>query len=413
MNKITLLRGSMPRAIVGGAVRADASDPKALVGQLQNAFEEFKKANDEKLASKADDVVLNEKIDKLNNSMNDIEAAIEKAQKDIAASRLSDAPGDMEPTDPEYRKAFNSHFRKGEINAALNVGTADEGGYLAPVEWDRTITGALKQISPIRENSQVITISTGGFKRIYNDRVIGSGWVGETAARPETTTPGLSELSFVPGEIYANPAATQTFLDDAAVNVEQWLADEVQYEFARQENIAFLSGDGSNKPFGILTYVAGETNAAKHPFGAIAATTTATVATPTYDEVLDLIYSLPSERSGEAKFYMNQTTKGFMRKLKDGDGNHLWQPSAQAGEPASLSGYAVVEAAGMPDLGAGEIPVLFGNMRMTYLVVDRVGIRVMRDPYTNKPYVHFYTTKRVGGGVQNPEYMKALKNAAA
>ena len=411
MKHVTI--AARPRA-VAGVVRAEANDPKALFGQLNAAFEEFKKTNDENVGKKADDAVVKAKLAELNETMSTLEAALNAANEKIAAGVLGGNPlGDLEPTAPEYRKAFSAHFRKGEVNAALSVGTADEGGYMAPVEWDRTITDQLKQISPIRENAQVITISGAGFKRVYNDRAIGSGWVGETAARPETTTPGLSELAFTPGEIYANPAATQSFLDDAAVDVEQWLADEVEYEFARQENIAFLSGNGVNKPFGILTYVTGAANAAKHPFGAIVADTVAGAAAVTSDEIIDTIYDLPSERSSEAKFYMNRTTLGAIRKLKDGDGNYLWQPSYQAGEPSSLAGYPVVETPGMPDLAAGLVPILFGNMRMTYLVIDRVGIRVLRDPWMNKPFVHFYTTKRVGGGVQNPEYMRAIKMAAS
>lgn len=402
-----------PRAIVGG-VRGDASDPKSMFDELKNAFEEFKSTHDEKLKSKADDTLVDEKLEKINATMSDIEAAIEKANRDIAAARLGNtAPGDMDPTDPDYVKAFNTHFRKGDVSAALSVGTDDEGGFLAPVEWDRTITAKLKQISPIRENAQVITTSKAGFKKLFSNGVVGSGWVGETAARPETTTPGVNELTFGHGEIYANPAATQQFLDDAAVNVEEWLGDEVENEFAVQENIAFLAGNGVNKPFGILTYVTGAANAAKHPFGAIKVTTAAAAAAIDPDELLTAIYDLPGERLGEAKFYMNRTSLGAMRKLKDADGNYLWQPSAQAGEPSTLNGYPIVDTPGMPDIAAGLVPILFGNMRMTYLVIDRVGIRVLRDPYTNKPFVHFYTTKRVGGGVQNPEYMRAVKMAAS
>jgi HK97 family phage major capsid protein len=271
----------------------------------------------------------------------------------------------------------------------------------------------MKQRSPIRDNAQVITISGTGFSRVYNDGVVGSGWVGETAARPETTTPGLSTLNFNTGELYANPAISQKALDDVAIDLEAWLRDEVAGEFAIQENIAFLSGNGTNKPTGILNYVTGGANASTHPFGAIATTTLAGATAMTADEVVGLVYALPSERNGNAKFYMNRTTLGELRLLKDGDGNYLWQPSYQAGEPSSLLGYPVVETPGMPNTAAGLVPVLFGDMAMTYLVIDRIGLRVLRDPYTNKPFVHFYTTKRVGGGVQNPEYMRAVKMAAS
>lgn len=304
-------------------------------------------------------------------------------------------------------------MRKGDIQAALNKGAADEGGYLAPVEWDRTITGKLKEISPIRANAQVITISTAGFKKLFTDRAVGSGWVGETASRPATSTPEFAELTFNPGEIYANPQATQQMLDDAAINLEAWLASEVQNEFARQENIAFLSGDGVNKPFGLLTYVTGAANEAKHPWGAIQVVNSgAAAALSNPDKLLDLIYALPGRYRANAKFFLNRLTQGVVRKLKDGQGNYLWQPAAAAGQPATLMGESIVEVPDLPDVGANAIAALYGDMAETYLVVDRIGIRVLRDPYTNKPYVGFYTTKRVGGGVQNPDAMKALKIAA-
>lgn len=401
---------AMPSAIIGQGVRADASDPKVLITALNTAFEEFKAKHEQSLKSKVDDVVLTDQMAKINDSITNIDKALADQAALIASANIA-TPGDMKPTDPEYLAAFKAHMRRGDVNAAMSVGTAADGGYLAPVEWDRTVTNKLKQLSPIRANAQVITISGAGFSRVYNDGVIGSGWVGETAARPETTTPGLTTLSFVPGEIYANPAITQTALDDVAIDLEQWLSDEVDGEFALQENVAFLSGSGVNKPFGILTYVTGAANAAKHPFGAILLTAAASATVVTSDELMGLVYSLPSERNGQAKFYMNRTTLGEIRVLKDGNGNYLWQPTYTAGEPSTLAGYQAVETPGMPNTATGLVPILFGDMAATYLVVDRVGIRVLRDPYSNKPYVHFYTTKRVGGGVQNPEYMRAMKMA--
>jgi HK97 family phage major capsid protein len=407
-----LLNGSRPRALIG-TVRAEAADPKALITQLNGAFEEFKNTNEEQLKSKVDDVLFNTKLDAINNAISDVEAALNEK---IATAALNAAPGDMKPTDPAYLNAFKAHMRKGdgagpEVMAAVSVGTATDGGYLAPVEWDRTITNKLKQISPIRENAQVIQISTNGFSRVYNDGVIGSGWVGETAARPATTTPGLTTLSYNTGEIYANPQITQQALDDVAINLEQWITDEVIGEFAIQENTAFLSGNGTNKPTGILLYVTGAANAATHPWGAITGATVAGAAAVTTDEVLDLVYSLPSERNANAKFYMNRTSMGKIRKLKDGQGNYIWQPTYVAGEPSTLTGYPVVEVPGMPAMTTGLVSVLFGDMEKTYLIVDRVGFRVLRDPFTNKPYVGFYCTKRVGGGVQNPEYMRFIKQA--
>lgn len=401
---------ALPRSVI--SLRADGTDPKALVAQLNAAFEEFKKTHTQQVAAKVDDVLFAEKMTALNASMSTLETAIDEQAKLIAAARLgANTPGDMNPTDPEYLNAFKAHMRRGDVSAAMSVGTAADGGYLAPVEWDRTITSKLKQRSPIRENAQVITISGNGFSRVYNDGVVGSGWVGETAARPATTTPGLSSLAFETGELYANPAITQIALDDVAIDLEEWLANEVNGEFAIQENIGFLSGNGTNKPNGVLTYVTGGANAAKHPFGAILGTTVAGADAITTDEVIDLVYSIPSERVANAKFYLNRTSLGKVRKLKDGQGNYIWQPTYVAGQPSTLQGYPVVEVPGMPNMATGLISMLFGDMHATYLVIDRIGVRVLRDPFTNKPFVHFYTTKRVGGGVQNPEYMRFIKQA--
>lgn len=182
-------------------------------------------------------------------------------------------------------------------------------------------------------------------------------------------------------------------------------------EFARQEGIAFLSGNGTNKPHGILTYVEGEANAARHPYGAIKVANSGHASQLTGDGLLDLIYSLPSEFTANAKLFINRQSMLAARKLKDGQGNYMWQPSYASGQPQTLGGEAVVEVPGMAAVAANAIAALYGDMDATYLVIDRIGIRVLRDPYTNKPFVHFYTTKRVGGGVHNPEPMRALRIA--
>ena len=406
----SLALGATPRA-VAAAPRADAADPKVLFAELRSAHEEFKNTIEANLGKKADDALVNSKLESISNSMSTIEAAIEEANRKIAAAQLGGTGG---LANQEHTDQINAYLRSGTaptVQAAMSEGTDTAGGFLVPVEWDRTITDKLKQRSPIRENSQVITVGDRGFLRVYNDGVIGSGWVGETAARPETGTPGLTTLQFDLGEIYASPAVTQRMLDDAGFNLEQWLTSEVDSEFAIQENLAFLNGNGTNKPFGVLTYVTGAANAAKHPFGAITVTGAAAAADIATDEILTLISSLPSEREMGAKLFMNRSTLFLLRKKKDTTGQYIWQPSYVEGQPSTLCGYPVVEVSGMPAATLGNVSILFGNMEQTYLVIERSGTQVLRDPFTNKPYVHFYTTKRVGGGVQNPEYMKALKQA--
>lgn len=403
----TTLIGAAPRALCG-AVRADAADPKVAIAALNTAFAEFKAANDEKLKAKVDDVVVNDKIGKIDAAIDGFQKTIDDLNAKIAAG----APSKDGPRDQEYTDSFRAYFGKGEVNAALNKGADDEGGYLAPIEWDRTIVDKLVEVSPMRQIATVQTISGAGFKKLYNLHGTGSGWVGETAARPETATPEFGSQTFTPGELYANPAATQQMLDDAEINLEAWLANEVEAEFAYQEGVAFVSGNGTNKPNGFLTYVTGAANAAANPLGAIALTTAASATAVTTDELITLIYSLPGALSQNARFVLNRNSLSAVRKLKDGDDNYVWQPSLQAGQPAQLLGYPVTEMAAMPNAAASAVPIAFGDFRRGYLIVDRTGVRVLRDPYSNKPYVMFYTTKRVGGGVQNPEAIKALKMAA-
>jgi HK97 family phage major capsid protein len=399
------------------AVRADAgADVKALIETLNKDWESFKATmteKDKELAKKFDDVVTTEKLEKINSSVGDLQKAVDDANAKLAALQAGAGGGKGEVKDKEYTDSFRAYFRKGDVQAALNKGADDEGGYLAPVEWDRTITDALVQVSQMRQIAQVQTISGAGFTKLFNDRGFGSGWVGETAARPQTATGTFSPLSFRPGEIYANPAATQQILDDAEIDLERWIANEVETEFSYQEGLAFVAGDGSNKPRGFLTYIDGGASDDEHPWGNIPVLDAAAAAAIDPDEIIDMIYALPSEYTANARFVMNRSTQGAIRKLKDGQQNYLWQPSYVAGQPSTLAGYPVTEMPAMPDVAADAIPLAFGDFRRGYLIVDRVGVRVLRDPYTNKPYVHFYTTKRVGGGVQDPTVIRLLKMAAA
>ena len=405
------------RGLVG--VRADAgTDIKALIEEQGKTFEAFKAAHTKELddlKKGMGDVVQTEQVDKINSSVGDLQTAIDDANAKIAAMSVNGGWGSGSDTvkDKEYSDAFKAHFSKGSVQANLNKGLDADGGYLAPVEWDRTITDKLVEVSAMRSIASVQTISTAGFTKLFNLRGTGSGWVGEEAARPETNTPEFGSMTITPGEIYANPGATQGMLDDAAVNLEAWLANEVQTEFAKQEGLAFVAGNGTNKPNGFLTYATGAANAAANPLGAIGVDTAAAVGAVTEDELLDMIYGVPASYTNGARFTMNRTTIGKIRKLRDLDGRQLWQPSTVEGQPSQLLAYPVTEMPDMPDMALGTTPIAFGNFARSYLIVDRTGIRVLRDPYTAKPKVLFYTTKRVGGAVVDPQGMRILKMAAA
>jgi len=398
------------------SLRADASNPAAILAQLQKAFDDFKATDAERqkgINAKFDDVVTNDKLDKVNAAVGDLQSALDKAVQQVSALEMGGAGGDKgRVKDKGYTDAFLAHMRKGDVQASLNKGVDSEGGYTAPREWDRTITDKLVIISEMRSIATVQATSGNGFKKLYNRRGTTSGWVGETAARPETAAPTFGSMDFQTGELYANPAATQAMLDDAEIDLEAWLAGEVETEFAYQEGLAFISGTGANgRPNGILTYVTGGANAAANPFGAITTVNSGAAETVTADGLINLTQALPTEYSANARFGMNKGTMGAVRLLKDTTNNYLWQPSYAAGQPATILGYPVSELAAMPALAAASKSVMFGDFKRTYLIVDRIGTRVLRDPFTNKPFVMFYTTKRVGGGVQNPEAMKALNTS--
>lgn len=400
------------RGLVG--VRADAStDIKALIEEQGKTFEAFKAAHQKELddlKKGMGDVVQSEQVDRINASVSDLQKAIDDANAKIAAMSISDGARDG-LRDQEYSDAFRSHFKRGDIQASLNKGADSEGGYLAPVEWDRTITDKLVEVSAMRQIASVQTISTAGFTKLFNLRGTASGWVGEETARPETATATFGTMTITPGEIYANPGATQGMLDDAEVNLEAWLAGEVQTEFAKQEGLAFVSGNGTNKPAGFLSHATGGANAAANPLGAIEVLTAAGTTAVTEDELLETIYAVPSSYTANARWVMNRTTMGIIRKLRDGDGRQLWQPSTAAGQPSTLLNYAVTEMQDMPDMATGTQPIAFGDFMRGYLVVDRTGVRVLRDPYTAKPKVLFYTTKRVGGAVVDPQGLKVMEMA--
>ncbi|ODN72428.1 Phage capsid family protein [Methylobrevis pamukkalensis] len=241
------------------------------------------------------------------------------------------------------------------------------------------------------------------------------GWAGETAARPQTAAPTLAELTYPTMELYAMPAATQTLLDDAAVDVDAWLADEVEQAFAAQEGAAFVSGNGVSKPTGFLSAtLSAEASWSWGTLGYVATGAEgAFAASDPGDALVDLVYALKAGYRQNATFVMNRRTQAAVRKLKDSDGAYLWQPPATAGARASLMSFPVAEVEEMPDIDDDETAIAFGDFRRGYLVVDRTGVRVLRDPYSAKPYVLFYTTKRVGGGIQDYDAIKLLKFGTA
>lgn len=401
---------------------AHANDLRNANADFASTFAAFKDANDLRLneieAKNSADILLGEKVARINASLEQQSKRLER----LALKNAQPALGHDNVQNGESKSAWSSYIRTGDGSALMSLqgksvnSTVDaEGGYIAPAETESQIDRVLAQASPFRSIASIRQVGAASFKKPISAGGATSGWAGETAARPETTAPQLELLDFPVGELYAMPAATQILLDDGLADVDQWLADEVRDVFAAQEAQAFTTGDGINKPKGILDY----TNMAEgsHTWGNVGYIATGTDGafdpTSPIDALIDLIYAPKPRYRSNASFMMNRRTLSALRKFKDADGNYIWQPANTAGQPSSLLGYPVVEIEDMPDIASGSTPIAFGDFRRGYLIVDRQGVRVLRDPYSAKPYVLFYTTKRVGGGIQDFNAIKLLKFAAS
>jgi len=381
---------------------------------LMRAFEDFKAANDARLDAierKRGDVLLEEKVDRIDRALTEQKSLIERAA--LAGRRPGLA---VDPAVSEHKSAWNAYLRRGDVSAlttfeskALSVGSDPDGGYVAPPELDRMIESRLRQSSPMREIATVRTTGANVFKKPISLTAAGTGWVAETGARAQTSTPTLTMLEFPTAELYANLAATQTLLDDSFVNLEEWIASEVEEAFAGQERAAFVNGDGDDKPRGFLDYeMVAEGSHVWGKIGYIATGVDAGFAAEApVDDLIDLIYTPKPQFRQNARFVMNRRTVSAVRKLKDGDDRYIWEPNDAGG--ATLLGYPISEIEDMPDMAADSFAIAFGDFARGYLIVDRAGVRVLRDPYSAKPYVLFYVTKRIGGGVQNFDAIKALK----
>lgn len=354
-----------------------------------------------------------EDIAQLKEEMTQLKARVEAQAVAGARPALSGAKAERSPF-------VESYLRKGletgvELKALSGVSDA-AGGYAVPEEIDAEIGRLLTSISPIRAIASVVKVGTSGYRKLVTAGGTPSGWVSETAARPETDTPSFIEIAPPFGELYANPAASQAMLDDAAFDVEAWLASEIATEFARAEGSAFVNGSGVNRPKGFLAVPATDEPDGERAFGTLQYVSSGALGgfpgEAPQDRLIDLVQALrPPYRQG-AVFVMNSSTASRIRKFKTADGAFLWQPGLVSGQPDSLLGYPVVEAEDMPDIAANSLSIAFGNFKAGYLIAERTETQILRDPFTNKPFVHFYATRRVGGQVANSEAIKLLKFAA-
>ncbi|QZH76369.1 MAG: phage major capsid protein [Erythrobacter sp.] len=351
-----------------------------------------------------------EKITVLRSDVDEVKARLDKVSR--AAARP--AIGGSAETSPEVKGFVDGYLRHGRESEIKSISgaTPGDGGYAVPREIDAMIAAELKDVSPIRALAQVVQVGTSGYRKLVTTGGVASGWVGETAARPETDTPEFAEIAPPSGELYANPAASQAMLDDAAFDLEGWLASEIAMEFARAEGAAFVGGNGVNQPRGFLAAPTSLAGDAARPFGSlqyIGSGDAAGFDANPESRLIDLVHTLKAGHRQGASWVMNSATLSEVRKLKTADGAFLWQPGMVDGQPDRLLGYPVVEAEDMPDVAGGAFPIAFGNFRAGYIIAERSATQILRDPFTNKPFVHFYATKRVGGQVLDSAAIKLLK----
>ena len=406
-------------------------EARAAMHEMMAAFEAFKGANDARLdeieRKRSVDALLEEKVARIDQAVGAAQARLDRVVSEGRRPGIgsdgrhpSTASRSSSPLHGEETKAaFDGYLKTGalfglELKAGLST-ASNSAGYVVPEQTERAIERRLMAGSPMREIATVRTVGAGVFMKPVSTAGVASGWVSETAARPETDPATLALLQFPSADLYANPAATQSLLDDALIDLDEWLAAEVEDAFAAQETQAFVTGDGVNKPKGFLSYpIVADASAVWGQIGYVASGAAGAFApTSPTDRLIDLVYAPKAQYRPNGRFVMNRKTVSAVRKFKDADGNYIWQPAQRPGETASLLGYRVTEIETMPDIAANSAAIAFGDFQRGYLIVDRAGVRVLRDPYSAKPYVLFYTTKRVGGGVQNFDAIKLLKFAVS
>jgi len=342
--------------------------------------------------------------------------------KSISTGRpaLSAAIHDEAP----HQKAFTAYLRSGDDDGlrglalegkALNTQVSAEGGYLVDPQTSEAIRSVLKATASIRQIANVVNVEATSFDVLVDHSEMGSGWASETANLTETGTPQIDRISIALHELSAMPKASQRLLDDSAFDIEGWLAGRIADKFARAEAAAFVVGDGIDKPKGFLTHDKVAQNAwIWGRLGYVATGNDGDFATlNSSDAIVDLVYALDAEYRANGAFVMNSKTAGAVRKMKDADGRFLWSDSLQAGEPARLMGYPVLIAEDMPDIASGTFAIAFGDFKYGYTIAERPDLRVLRDPFSAKPHVLFYASKRVGGDVSDFAAIKLLKFALA
>jgi HK97 family phage major capsid protein len=425
---------------------------KSLFEAQASAFEALKKTVNEldtQVKKSGEDIVTKDKYDRVNSAIDKLTDEIKAAKSrqdelEAKANRLALAGNGADDVETKSAKAFGEQIgstvtvdeyrsyksalfgmngplrNKQAVNAdfkALSVGSDPDGGYLVTPDTTGRIIRRIYETSPMRQVASVMSIGTDIVEGLNDLGENGFSWVGETATRSENTTAQLGKWSIPVHEAVSHVTATQKVLEDSRLDLEAWLGDKSADRMARGENTAFVTGDGMGKPRGLTTYPTAATADASRAWGTFehlntgsnGAFRTRSGDTNPVDDLINVIYALKSTYRNNASWMTSRGVLREARKLKDGQGNFIWQPAAVAGQPASLLGFPIVEAEDMPALGTGSLSMAFGDFRETYQIVDRIGISLLRDPYTAYPYVKFLFRKRVGGGAVSFEACKFLR----
>jgi HK97 family phage major capsid protein len=387
--------------------------------ELASTFHEFKTHNDNRIReiekNGSSDVLNNVSLEKLHNEIDNHKSAITNLEAAVSRKGLSnfaDSSGFMH--DIEHKNAFCSYARKGQDSGladiekkALSVASDADGGFLVTSFMSDVIASSIAEGSVMRQLANVTEIASDALELIEDQNQAQAGWVEESEVRSETNSPIIGKKIIPVHELYAQPKATQKLLDDSAIDIESWLSNKISETFNQLENSAFIKGDGSSKPRGILTYANSKT------WGGIEQINSGIKGSLSADSLFNLIYSLKEGYASAAKFLLSRSVLQAIRTLKDpSTGQYLWQPGLELSTPDTLLGSEVVISSEMPGLSTDALAIAYGDFKRAYQIVDRQGIRILRDPFTDKPFVKFYTTKRVGGDVVNFEAIKLLKLTA-
>jgi len=394
-------------------------DLKQLVNDINQSFLEFKTRNDQRLRELEQgrrDPLLNQQVDTLAREVQDLaemKSRLEGVETALNRPGFETGRGYDPSSGGEQKRIINKYLRHGE-NALtpdevklLSTDSDPQGGYWVTGEMSRQVITKVSETSPMRTLATVETISSDALEIPEDIGEAAVGWTAETGVRSETDSPTIGVRRLPVHEIYAMPKATQQLLDDARVNVEEWLSGKIASKMAVTENAAFINGTGIDQPRGLLTYPAGTNNP-----GEVRQVNSGSAAALTADGLRSLFYALKTPYIRNARWIMGRATLETISKLKDGGGDYLWSPGLKEGEPQMLLGHPVDRMEDMPSVAANALPIAFGDWQQAYTIVDRAGVRILRDPYSAKPFVLFYTTKRVGGDVTNFEALVLQKIAA-